>query len=899
MKKLSKLLFSITALVVSAFAVSGNAHSSNLHSFEETPTNEASRGLAVKLAQIDTEEEVSVSKTSVQPGYDAEGNHYLRFVTAFKGDVKGLQYVRTCKDLGEDQQTATKTVTTVYKGVVANGETQYYNGTDFDTNPDTEYYLACYQIKIKAESYETYKHHRWEVSLQVDTDGDITTIEHATDSRTGILEKITPEITFNNTAAGAMYSTDLDWLHNVPSDVEYVVTYDCGDLEIVGATAPENNQKGWSQIIDTVENDVYKAAHYWSPWFYYKGETNVEIRGFEAEDVGESVYAASDRNNAMDGNSETYLWVKYPQREDAYIEWTLDEPVNLNNIKVLLGKDSSGADAFWSTLSVSKDKKTYTTIGNVDDAEKLFDTKDLDLSEIKYIKLTNNNCVGSWAAVREVIINASVEEEVKVINNVTYGGFAGIYEGEIANLYDNDSNTFVRFTKPADETPTRYIQFELTNATDLYAIELLNGDSSFGDLIDGYIEVSSNGEDFEKFGNNFSQEKVIAVTGDAKAVKFIKVISSTNDTYKALREIRINEDVESVFSNVTYGDFSGYQEGSLSNLYDKNAESYVRFIKPASEDTDRHIKFELVRPMTIYAIKLLNGDNVLGDKIQGKVLVSSDDLSYEQFGNSFDKQDIVDLEDYATNVKYIKITSEHFDSWTALREITINETTNNGVVKSVTNGSVYGDNKSSYSLDGDENTYAWYQPVASPSVFAIEYDFFEVQDINSIMILMGNNDSPNDVLVNKTFYYSIDGENYTKINEEAETDMSMDYLFRFETIQARYIKVESDRPEGHSNWIVIREFQVGMDLKFNPTITFDVANGSELVSGSQVTYTINDGLEHSVYFENENGEQLDYNNGFVPSEPGYYSLVIDVPGNDKYNSAHVWATYLVVAAEAE
>ena len=104
MKKLSKLLFSITALVVSAFAVSGNTHSSNLHSFEETPTNEASRGLAVKLAQIDTEEAFSVSKTYVQDGEDGEGNKYIRFITAVKGNIKGLQYVRICKDLEEAQQ---------------------------------------------------------------------------------------------------------------------------------------------------------------------------------------------------------------------------------------------------------------------------------------------------------------------------------------------------------------------------------------------------------------------------------------------------------------------------------------------------------------------------------------------------------------------------------------------------------------------------------------------------------------------------------------------------------------------------------------------------------------------------------------------------------------------------
>lgn len=899
MKKINKILFSAAALIISAFAIGGNNQSSNMPAFEETPTNEASRRLAMKLAQVDTSEEVSVSKTYIQHGEDAEGNRYIRYVTAVKGDIKSLQYVRNCYDLEESQQTATKNVTTIYKGVMANGEVQYYNGTDFDTNPNTDYYLACYQIKIRPESYETYKHHRWEVSLQVDTDGDTSSFEYASDYRTGILEKLTPEVTFNNQTAGRFYSTDLDWMHNVTSGVEYDVTYDCGELKIVGSTTPEDNGHGWSQVVTTKENDVYKATSAYSPWFWYGGESNVEIRGFEAEDVGESVAAASNRNSAMDGNPNTFLWVKYPQRDDSYIEWTLDEPVDLENIEILLGKDTGG-DEFWSTLSVSQDKKNYTTIGNVDEAEKLFDTKDLNLTGIKYVRLTNNNPQKDlWVAVREIIINAK-EEEPKVFSNVTFGGFAGVYEGDVANLYDNDPNTFARFTRPSDDITTRYIELELTNPTDIYAIELLNGDVAGGDKIEGHIEVSSNGEDYVQFGNRFSQEKVIAATGDAKEVKFIKVISESNDSFKALREVRINEDVESVFSNVTYGDFSGYGEGVLSNLYDGNPETYVRFTKPASEDTDRHIKFELVKPMTIYAIQLLNGDKNLGDTIKGKVLVSSDDEHYEQFGNNFDKEVVVDLEGYAMNVKYIKITSEHFDSWTALREIKLNETSNRGVVKSITNGSVYAGNNSSNALDGDVNTYAWYEPASSPSVFSIEYDFFKVQDINSIMILMGKEGSAGDLLYNMTFYYSVDGVDYIKINETEETAVSMDYLYKFnETVQARYIKVESNRPEDLTSWIVIREFQVGMDLKFAPTITFSIESGEELVAGSQVSYTVSNDLEHSVFFESETGEILDYNGGVVPSEPGYYSLVVNVPGNDRYSPVYTWTTFKVVANAAE
>ena len=350
MKKLSKILLSVIALVVSAFTIGGNINSSYLSGVEESSTNDVSKRLAVKLSQIDTEEEVSVSKTYVQRGFDGEGNQYIRYVTAVKGDIKGLQYVRNCFDLEESKQTATKTVTTIYKGVMADGEVKYYNGTDFDTNPNTDYYLACYQIKIKPESYETYKHHKWEVSLQVDTDGDISTVEHATDYRTGILEKITPEITFNNVAACTFYSTDLEWMYNVPSDADYVVTYDCGDKGITGAATPENNGSGWSQVVKVIENDIYNAASAYSPWFFFKGETNVEIRGFTYEETGKSVADDSDRTYAMDGDPDTFLWVVSPQREDAFIEWTLDEPVDIKNIKILLGQDTRGylADLFYS-----------------------------------------------------------------------------------------------------------------------------------------------------------------------------------------------------------------------------------------------------------------------------------------------------------------------------------------------------------------------------------------------------------------------------------------------------------------------------------------------------------------------------------------------------------------------
>ena len=213
------------------------------------------------------------------------------------------------------------------------------------------------------------------------------------------VEKITPEITFNNLAGGSFYSTDLDWMHNVPSDAEYEVTYTCGDLGIEGATYPEDNGYGWSQIINVKENEVYNATSSYSPWFYYKGYSNVEIRGFDGEEYGASVDDSSSRDYAMDGDTSTYLWIKYPKKEDAYIEWTLDEPLDIFYITCSLGK-SDNSDFFKSTLSVSTDKKTYVECGYY---ESNSGTQTVDLTGVKYIRLTNAG-TDSWVAIREIVI---------------------------------------------------------------------------------------------------------------------------------------------------------------------------------------------------------------------------------------------------------------------------------------------------------------------------------------------------------------------------------------------------------------------------------------------------------------------------------------------------------------
>lgn len=135
----------------------------------------------IKKANVTTQvnnNKFSASKIYAQTAVDEEGFEYLRFATALRGKFDKVTYTRHIEGL-EDK---TNTVTTIYKGISANGVTTYSNGTDFvnyDVTSTKEYYWACYTIKFKKDSI--YKNTDITVTLNVDK---------YVDTKTTSLEKI-------------------------------------------------------------------------------------------------------------------------------------------------------------------------------------------------------------------------------------------------------------------------------------------------------------------------------------------------------------------------------------------------------------------------------------------------------------------------------------------------------------------------------------------------------------------------------------------------------------------------------------------------------------------------------------------------------------------------------------
>lgn len=169
MKKL--LILSTLTLCTLGGLININANHDN--DLKESTTDYFNEKIGIKkltIQEIDNKQTTfNASKIYVQTGNDNEGNEYLRFATALRGNFSNVKYTRTM--VGKDVKSAI--VETVYKGISTtnNGETisSYSNGEslfNYDITSTKDYYWACYTIKYTAES--TFKDTDITINLNVD-----------------------------------------------------------------------------------------------------------------------------------------------------------------------------------------------------------------------------------------------------------------------------------------------------------------------------------------------------------------------------------------------------------------------------------------------------------------------------------------------------------------------------------------------------------------------------------------------------------------------------------------------------------------------------------------------------------------------------------------------------------
>lgn len=151
---------------------------------------------------------------------------------------------------------------------------------------------------------------------------------------------------------------------------------------------------------------------------------------------------------------------------------------------------------------------------------------------------------------------------------------------------------------------------------------------------------------------------------------------------------------------------------------------------------------------------------------------------------------------------------------------------------------------------------------------------------NGATVTLGVDDWPTATVTEGLEYITYFEQNGVKLKTEYPTEAGT-YSFIVEV-------TGNDQYNGVRLW---RWFNVVED-KLTPEITFSIEKGSTLTLGVDPipTVTVTEGLDYTVHYENETG----YNSEVFPSTPGTYSMVVEVTGNDQYNSRKDWAVFHLV-----
>lgn len=177
MKKIGILSVALLLSVVAFSNVTKENNKTSVADLESSTTdfmNEKSNVKKVALRNASSGSNAfKASKIYFQTASDSEGYEYLRFAAALRGAYSKVSFTRKIAGL-EDK---TDEVTTLYKGIAANGKVSFTNGNelvDYDVTSTKNYYWACYTIRFKSDS--TYKDSDISLTLNVD--------DKYTDSRT-------------------------------------------------------------------------------------------------------------------------------------------------------------------------------------------------------------------------------------------------------------------------------------------------------------------------------------------------------------------------------------------------------------------------------------------------------------------------------------------------------------------------------------------------------------------------------------------------------------------------------------------------------------------------------------------------------------------------------------------
>ncbi|GHI00059.1 beta-N-acetylglucosaminidase domain-containing protein [Neobacillus kokaensis] len=443
-----------------------------------------------------------------------------------------------------------------------------------------------------------------------------------------------------------------------------------------------------------------------------------------------SYKAYPDLNKFVDGDPNTYVYIKDKQVNDDWYGVDLGKSVKINDIQILQGRNDSDYDIFHKgMLEYSQDGENWTSIGEERTGFKVT-AKDLDI-EARYVRyrLTHAGIPGGkpdlWTAVREFTVNGNK-------------GKAGIYTN-VTKLKETNVNAIENSVEIANLTnitlkPSEYVGIKLSTIENVAEIVL---ESKNADLI---LESSENGVEW----------KEVNLGGPYQPAAYLRLMNQKNEevTFDLTKlAIIINKFTEPKISH----NYNKVYQGKVDNVFDGNLETRVWF--DGRQDMGRYVQVDMGGIVDIQNVAVVINDGEKDYFKKGDLQLSIDGKSWETV-HSFNNPESRELNfpefeapyrykrvqiEGGKQARYVRLyTTETKSGWLALNEILVNEGVerpgvgnNNPALKS----DPYGDigNEAIYSIDQKLSTF--FTPLGDPKPGYFSYKISEQTKLSEIIIL--------------------------------------------------------------------------------------------------------------------------------------------------------------------
>ena len=169
MKKVLRNSVFVLAAALVMIQLGDNSIAKETHFIEEASSNQSVGAQSVKKL-IGSDEIIEYSKIYTQYA-ELENNYVLRFAVAVKGDINSITFTRASL---EGHAKKDQDVPTVYRGIIADKNTYYYDGAKLTTDESKagNYYWACYTISYGKSS--TLKNSPIDLSLSINGESKVS-----------------------------------------------------------------------------------------------------------------------------------------------------------------------------------------------------------------------------------------------------------------------------------------------------------------------------------------------------------------------------------------------------------------------------------------------------------------------------------------------------------------------------------------------------------------------------------------------------------------------------------------------------------------------------------------------------------------------------------------------------